>query len=52
VEEQRLGGDAEFARPLAVAPAERVEERLFDAILLEKWHTQSLGERATQRRLA
>src|SRR5262249_35665612 len=46
VKEQGTSCRAELARPFAIFPAERVEERLFDAVFVEKWHVQPRGERS------
>src|SRR5262249_23320334 len=52
VVEERDAGEAELARPGAVAPAKRVEELLFDAVLEDERHAEVCGESLAERRLA
>ncbi len=51
-EDQRVDGASEALRPLDVAGADRVEERLLDLVLLHERDVQARRELARERRLA
>jgi len=51
-EHQRIDGAPEALRPLDVADAERVEQRLLDLVLLDERQLEAHRQGARQRRLA
>jgi hypothetical protein len=50
--QQRVAGAAELSRPLAVRPAQAVEQHLFQAIPVDQRQAQIRGQAFRQRGLA
>src|SRR5579859_417733 len=51
MKEQRCAGNAQLPGPLPILPAQRIEQRLFDTILIEKREAKLLCDPRAQRGL-